>query len=154
MLGKRVHKTNGTWPWPARSFPFEILYQSEHTNQHLCRKVDWWYPGDVPVLWEHQGSSRPTETRFAFTALPSAHTNTLWPAGIPAEAAILYPPCTEFVHNLRLFTFNVLFKVRILWSFSFMDGFLHRFTKDFINSFLVEGRRSPRGDRLACSNDL
>lgn len=50
--------------------------------------------------------------------------------------------------------FNVLFKVLILCSFSFIDGFLHRFTKDFLSSFLVEGRRSPRGDRLACSNDL
>lgn len=77
---------------------------------------------------------------------------------LSAELATPCPTSTEFIYGLILFyfffTFNVLFNVRILWSFSFMDGFLHRFTKDFLSSFLVEGRRSPRGDRLACSNDL
>lgn len=35
-----------------------------------------------------------------------------------------------------------------------MEGFLLRLINDFLSSFFVDSRRSPMGDRLACSNDL
>lgn len=103
-----------------------------------------------------KGQSHPT-TRMLPAQLFSPPTETLW-AGYESLCSQPFPACLPscppgFTVQDCL-TFNVLFKVLILWSFSFTDGFLHRLTKDFLSSFLVEGRRSPRGDRLACSNDL
>lgn len=97
-------------------------------------------------------SSWEESTNFSY---PSIHLhNTLQLPWLSEQNQPRFAPPAEVITIWNGFTFNVLFSVRILWSFSFMDGFLHRLTNDFLNSFLVEGRRSPRGDRLACSSDL
>lgn len=57
-----------------------------------------------------------------------------------------FPPC--------YLTFKVLFRILSWCSFSLTTGSLHLFIKDFLYSSLVEIRRSPKGDRLACSKAL
>lgn len=137
--------------------PCHLWFGNPNSEQTVC-KIEACYVQMLLCEWP-RASQRPESSHYGDatrSALSSSHRSTLSWLWISLQPAILclpslLPPGFTVWDCL---TFNVLFKVLILWSFSFTDGFLHRLTKDFLSSFLVEGRRSPRGDRLACSSDL